>query len=164
MAYGFQVVIDSTDPHRLAAFWAVALDYVHEDNSTLIRRLLDGGVVTEDDVTTVDGRLAFRTAMAIRHPDDPVNPDTGTGQGRRVLFQTVAESANGVDDVDPAHLSAAKSAKNRVHLDVRVGSERQEAHVARLEELGATFLWTASEGDHGWVTMADPEGNEFCVA
>jgi hypothetical protein len=165
MPHRFQVVIDATDAHRLAAFWAVALDYVHEDNSPLIRRLLDAGVITEEDITSLDGRLVWRTAAAIRHPDDPVNADTGTGLGRRVLFQSVAEpgSPDARDDADPSHLSGPKTSKNRVHLDVQVGSERQEAHVAGLKELGATFLWTATEGDHGWVTMADPEGNEFCV-
>ena len=35
--------------------------------------------------------------------------------------------------------------------------------VAKLG-LGATELWRASQGPHSWVTMADPEGNEFCVA
>ena len=67
----------------------------------------------------------------------------------RVLFQQVPE---------------LRSGKNRLHLDVRIGPERREAEVARLVELGATELWRASQGPHAWVTMADPEGNEFCVA
>jgi hypothetical protein len=29
--------------------------------------------------------------------------------------------------------------------------------------MGATFLHTGRQGPHTWVTMADPEGNEFCV-
>ncbi|HEX4981366.1 MAG TPA: VOC family protein [Ilumatobacteraceae bacterium] len=32
------------------------------------------------------------------------------------------------------------------------------------EELGATRLYDGRQGPHTWVTMADPEGNEFCVA
>nr|WP_211240707.1 VOC family protein [Hamadaea tsunoensis] len=28
----------------------------------------------------------------------------------------------------------------------------------------ATRLWEGRQGPHTWVTMADPEGNEFCVA
>jgi hypothetical protein len=51
-----------------------------------------------------------------------------------------------------------------VHLDIRIGAERQEAEVARLLGMGATELWRASQGPSSWVTMADPEGNEFCVA
>ncbi len=66
-----------------------------------------------------------------------------------MLFQTAPES---------------KTGKNRVHLDVRVGDEKREAEVERLTARGATFLWRGQQGPHSWVTMADPEGNEFCVA
>ncbi len=45
-----------------------------------------------------------------------------------------------------------KTVKNRIHWDVR-------GDVAELEAAGATVLWSQPD----WVTMADPEGNEFCV-
>jgi predicted enzyme related to lactoylglutathione lyase len=51
-----------------------------------------------------------------------------------------------------------------VHLDVRVGAENVDSHVARLAERGATYLHEGAQGPFRWVTMADPEGNEFCVA
>jgi glyoxalase superfamily protein len=56
-----------------------------------------------------------------------------------------------------------KVAKNRLHLDVRVpgGWPGLQAKVAELVGAGATVL--ASFGEHH-VTLADPEGNEFCVA
>jgi predicted enzyme related to lactoylglutathione lyase len=57
----------------------------------------------------------------------------------------------------------AKTVKNRVHLDVRAGPDNIEAEVARLAAAGATVLYRGQQGPHGWVTMADPEGNEFCV-
>ena len=57
-----------------------------------------------------------------------------------------------------------KAAKNRMHLDLGpVGGTRDE-QVARAIALGATQL-----DDHrrdngtGWVVLADPEGNEFCI-
>ena len=60
-----------------------------------------------------------------------------------------------------------KSAKNRLHLDLdHDGSFDVEAEVQRLEALGATRrsdYITELGGDGGWVVMADPEGNEFCV-
>ena len=56
-----------------------------------------------------------------------------------------------------------KTVKDRIHLDVQVGAERRDAEVERLVALGATWLWEASQGPHSWVTLADPEGNEFCV-
>ena len=52
----------------------------------------------------------------------------------------------------------AKTVKNRLHLDLRVGAERREEEVARLIGLGATELWRGRQGPHGWVTLADPRG------
>jgi hypothetical protein len=57
-----------------------------------------------------------------------------------------------------------KAVKNRVHLDLHIGDERREAEVERLIGLGASRLWDGQQGPNRWVTMADPEGNEFCVA
>ncbi|HEX2362019.1 MAG TPA: VOC family protein [Jiangellaceae bacterium] len=57
-----------------------------------------------------------------------------------------------------------KTVKNRVHLDLQPQGVRRDDEVERLQALGATVV-----GDHrrpdgtGWVTMADIEGNEFCV-
>jgi Glyoxalase-like domain len=148
MAVPYKICIDCADPHRLAAFWADAMGYVVEDNSTMIQSLLDGGRVTTNDVTEVDGRLAFRTMAGIRDPDDPVDPFSGIGQGGRVLFQVVPEP---------------KVAKNRVHLDLHVGSDHRPEVVERLSALGGTVLWEGNEYGSTWITMADPEGNEFCV-
>ena len=56
-----------------------------------------------------------------------------------------------------------KSVKNRVHLDLRLSDGEVESMRARLVERGATVLHEGQQGPHRWVTMADPEGNEFCV-
>ena len=58
----------------------------------------------------------------------------------------------------------AKTVKNRMHLDVRIGDDDLETVRAALEARGATYLHTASQGPHSWITMTDPEGNEFCVS
>ncbi len=64
-----------------------------------------------------------------------------------------------------------KTAKNRVHLDIRAsagvdgeeGRERARHHAQRLVEAGATVLHEKDE-PIGWsIVMYDPEGNEFCV-
>lgn len=56
-----------------------------------------------------------------------------------------------------------KAVKNRVHLDLR--GESMAAEVERLLGLGATMVAERSLGeDVRWTVMADPEGNEFCVA
>ncbi|WP_114250073.1 VOC family protein [Streptomyces sp. Go-475] len=53
-----------------------------------------------------------------------------------------------------------KTVKNRLHLDFR--PDDQEAEVARLLALGARRA-DIGQGEQPWVTMTDPEGNEFCV-
>ncbi|ROR37467.1 hypothetical protein EDD39_5611 [Kitasatospora cineracea] len=53
-----------------------------------------------------------------------------------------------------------KTSKNRLHPDFR--PDDQEAEVAWLLSLGARRVDPAQDGQH-WVTLLDPEGNEFCV-
>jgi catechol 2,3-dioxygenase-like lactoylglutathione lyase family enzyme len=84
-----------------------------------------------------------------------VDPD---GVGSRLFFQPVPEG---------------KVVKNRVHLDVRVGTglvgaERLavlEAECARLLPLGAVRvqLLVADEENESCIVMQDVEGNEFCL-
>lgn len=53
--------------------------------------------------------------------------------------------------------------KNRVHLDVRIGAENVEAALARLTAKGGQVPVPGQPGPDTWVTIADPEGNEFCL-
>ncbi len=55
-----------------------------------------------------------------------------------------------------------KTAKNRIHLDVMTPD--CEGEVSRLVDLGATRVADMEEYGYEWTVMADPEGNEFCVA
>jgi predicted enzyme related to lactoylglutathione lyase len=55
-----------------------------------------------------------------------------------------------------------KTAKNRMHVDLTAPD--RDAEVQRLVELGATRLGEHDEYGVSWVVLADPEGNEFCVA
>jgi hypothetical protein len=141
MATDFQVVVDCAAPHELADWWADALGWqVEAQDAAFIRRMIDAGYATDDETTTHNGALVWKTGAAINSPD-PDRP--------RVLFQQVPEG---------------KTVKNRMHLDLRVGAERREAEVTRLVAAGATELHRASQGPHEWATLADPEGNEFCVS
>ncbi len=57
-----------------------------------------------------------------------------------------------------------KTAKNRVHLDLQPESTTRDASVSAAVAAGASILVDHRRDDgSGWVTMADPEGNEFCV-
>ncbi|MGW2208527.1 VOC family protein [Streptomyces sp. NPDC001781] len=144
----WKIVVDAVDPHTQADFWGAALHYEPEDNSALIERLLAAGALPGEATVEYHGRPAFRDLVAVRHPGDPYDPDTGTGLGRRVLFQRVPE---------------ARSGKNRLHLDLHAGPEGRVEEVARLTALGATVLREVSGPAGAWTVLADPEGNEFCV-
>jgi hypothetical protein len=140
MAFDIQVVIDSSSPHELADWWAEALGWqVETQDESFIQKMVDTGAASEEDTTRHRGALVWKIGAALNSPD-PERP--------RLLFQLVPEP---------------KTVKNRLHLDVRVGAERREAEVARLLSLGATELWRGSQGPFEWATLADPEGNEFCV-
>jgi len=55
-----------------------------------------------------------------------------------------------------------KTAKNRLHLDVSLVGCTRDEEVDRLTTLGAMRV-DIGQGEQGWVVLADPEGNEFCV-
>jgi hypothetical protein len=141
-----QLVVDCDDPQAQAGFWAAALGYLVEDAHALVEAVLAAGYADrERDTIEVDGRLAFRLGTGIKHPDDV---DLPRGTGRRILFQAVPSRAPG---------------KNKLHLDLNVGRDRIDAEVARLTALGATELYRVDEPGAFHTTMADPEGNLFCV-
>jgi hypothetical protein len=56
--------------------------------------------------------------------------------------------------------------KNRLHLDLRPRSATREEELETLLAHGASVV-ADHRGVHGpgsgWVTLADPEGNEFCI-
>jgi hypothetical protein len=57
-----------------------------------------------------------------------------------------------------------KVVKNRMHLDLLPTHRSRDEEVDRLLGIGATLLEDHRKADGaGWVTLADPEGNEFCV-
>src|SRR5215475_16199628 len=61
-----------------------------------------------------------------------------------------------------AHVPEGKIVKNRVHLDVNPTDRSQDEEIVRLIGLGATVV-NDNRPEFSWVTLADPEGNEFDV-
>ena len=60
----------------------------------------------------------------------------------------------------------AKTVKNRLHFDLRPSEGRRDKEVERVLALGATAV--DDQRNHygpgiGWMVLADPEGNEFCI-
>jgi hypothetical protein len=147
------VTIDSTDPAALLEFWCAALGYVVEPPPggypTWYAYWTEGLGIPPEELDDVDPE-AGNSAI--------VDPE---GVRPRIWFQPVPE---------------AKVVKNRVHLDVAVGGDRSrpveerraliDEAVGRLVGLGGRVLRVnAPEGSNYYaVVMADPQGNEFCVA
>ena len=139
-----QVTFDAAEPEKLAEFWGLALGYVVEPPPEGFESWEDfagSAGIPEADWGEVASRI------------DPA------GEGPRLYFQRVPE---------------AKTAKNRVHLDVRAapglqGEERMaalEVECERLVALGATRVRRHEPSppmSAGFIVMADPEGNEFCL-
>jgi hypothetical protein len=139
-----QVTFDCADPGALCLFWVEALGYQLQPSPP--------GFDTWD---------AFLDSVGV--PPEERNSRSAAipvdGDGPRLFFQRVPEG---------------KTAKNRVHLDVRAapgleGDARMsalEAEADRLVALGATRLRRfepGSEMSAGFIVMTDPEGNEFCL-
>jgi hypothetical protein len=90
-----------------------------------------------------EAELARLRSKGIDDPeDDPTVLVVAPGIRPRLFFQLVPEP---------------RTVKNRVHLDLACADP--EAEAARLVALGASVVGRYD----GWITLADPEGNEFCV-
>ena len=139
-----QVTFDCADPDGLCNFWVEVLGYQKQPPPP--------GFDTWD---------AFLESVHV--PPDQRNTRSAAvpvdSNGPRLFFQQVPEG---------------KSAKNRVHLDVRAapGLENEErmtaleAEADRLVALGGTRLERFEPGAEmsaGFIVMQDPEGNEFCL-
>jgi Glyoxalase-like domain len=152
MSRHIQVTFDARDPQALSCFWRDALGYVHPGPPGVdLPEGADPLAAWDEFLERVGVPPEQRnTRSAVEDPD---------GRGPRLFFQQVPE---------------AKVAKNRVHLDVRaapglLGEERMaalETECARLVALGATRLHRSEPAppmSAGFIVMADPEGNEFCL-
>jgi predicted enzyme related to lactoylglutathione lyase len=143
---GFQVTVDCADPYQQAVFWSQVLGYEIERKDAFIRDLMAQGLVQDDDVIEIEGSLFFRIGVGIRRAG--AEEAQVREPGGRLLF---------LRDPRP------KTEKNRMHLDVNVGADRLASETDRLVALGAKVLYEHNERDGHWVTLTDPEGNEFCL-
>jgi len=75
-----------------------------------------------------------------------------------VVVQLPSGQALGFQKVD-----APTPGKNRMHLDLTTDGDLT-ARVQELEAAGAQKIAEREMSGFAWVTLADPAGNEFCVA
>ncbi|MGC0272173.1 VOC family protein [Pseudactinotalea sp. Z1739] len=114
--------------------------------------------------TTIDARNAYEISewwkQVLDYGDVPGDPNE-PGHAECMI-----------QDVDGSHrilfleVEEPKSKKNRIHLDLRPTEGDRDTELARLLELGAREV-ADRRGKYGpgtgWVVLADPEGNEFCI-
>jgi catechol 2,3-dioxygenase-like lactoylglutathione lyase family enzyme len=112
--------------------------------------------------TTFDCRDAFALSEFWKQvlgyddvPGDPNEPGdeecmiVGRDDEPRLLFVEVPEG---------------KHVKNRVHLDLEPTDRDRDQEIERVIALGATPLHDLRKEDgSGWLVLADPQGNEFCI-
>ncbi|MGV9614717.1 VOC family protein [Nocardia xishanensis] len=152
MSRHIQITFDANDPKALSTFWRDALGYVHPGPPGVDLPADADPLAAWDEFLARIGVPPEQrnTKSAIEDPD---------GHGPRLFFQQVPEG---------------KVAKNRVHLDVRAapglqGEERMAALEAECDRLVALGAKRARRHEPepplsaGFIVMADPEGNEFCL-
>jgi hypothetical protein len=143
MSREIQVTFDCGDPAALAQFWAEALEYDVQPPPP--------GFETWDAALDAWG-------VPPEHRNDRSALVDPKGTGPRLFFQKVPEG---------------KTAKNRVHLDVRAAPGLDgEDRMAALEQVAERLVALGAQRDHrvdpgpmdnGFIVMQDPEGNEFCL-
>ena len=141
----WSMTFDCADPAVMAAFWGPALGYVEPPPP-------DGFPTWADWLT--------------HHEVPPDEWDDGA---------YLADPAGVLPSISFLKVPEPKVAKNRLHLDVAVSGGRTQplavreplvrAAVDRFVAAGATVLKEHDlRGELDHAVMADPEGNEFCVA
>lgn len=112
--------------------------------------------------TSVDARDAYAQsvwwAQVLDWTEDPDDPNLPEHEECLILSRDRSQLLLFIRVPDD------KVVKNRLHLDLRPVDGTREREVERLIALGATQLGDFRRPDgSGWITLADPEGNEFCV-
>lgn len=90
-------------------------------------------------------------------PDDPNEPGHS---------ECMIQSLDGSHRVLFIEVPDTKQVKNRLHFDLRPDDRTQAEEVARLLSIGAIQVADFRDSwgpGTGWVVLADPEGNEFCI-
>lgn len=112
--------------------------------------------------TTIDCRNAYELSdwwkQVLEYTDLPEDPNQPGHEecmivdpvtGNRLLFIEVPDE---------------RAVKNRIHFDLTPSDRRRESEIERVLGLGASEVADHRLPDgRGWVILADPEGNEFCI-
>jgi hypothetical protein len=132
----WDVTIDVADVPVMAGFWKLALGYV-----------------AAPPPAGFDSTEAWLASLGV--------PEEEWGDGAYLV-----DPAGAAPSLSLLKVPEPKTAKNRVHLDLRVGGDWPAAlaFADRLVAAGATILRQDDvNGRPHHLVCADPEGNEFCL-
>ena len=91
----------------------------------------------------------------VEDPDDPNEPGHA---------ECMISSADASSKLLFLEVPDAKRVKNRLHFDLRPSERTRDDELEWLLEKGAQNIEDLrNEDGSGWVVLADPEGNEFCI-
>ena len=86
------------------------------------------------------------------------------GEGGNEFFAEVSHPDGTLPNLLFIKVPEPRAVKNRVHLDLRPADRTREQETERILALGASQVADHRRSDgSGWITLADPEGNEFCI-
>ena len=112
--------------------------------------------------TTIDCRDAYALAewwkQILRYTDVPGDPNEPGHEECMILDQATGHRLLFIEVPDD------RQVKNRIHLDLVPVDRRRDDEINRVLALGAHELADLRNSDGtGWMVLADPEGNEFCI-
>jgi hypothetical protein len=112
--------------------------------------------------TSIDCRDAYELSRwwqgVLDYHEDPEDPNLPGHEECLII------SPDGTHRLLFIEVPEPKSVKNRLHLDLRPRERGRDEELAWLLAQGATQVDDHRREDGGgWVVLADPEGNEFCI-
>ncbi len=112
--------------------------------------------------TSFDSRDAYAMSVfwggVLGFAEDPKDPNVPGDE------ECMISSADGSQRLLFITVPDAKQVKNRLHLDLKAAEGSRDQELEWLSGLGAQQVADRRRPDgSGWVVLADPEGNEFCI-
>ncbi len=141
MGYEIQITVDAKDPHLQAKWWAQTLGWeVEPSDEQFIRGLVEAGHAQESDTTVFE--VGSSSGMRGRPSG---TPSTRSGPGCCSNW-----------------CPRAKRSRTGCISTLRVGDRREEWPPNWSPPAPRSCI-AAGRAPSIWITMTDPEGNEFCV-
>ena len=119
-------------------------------------------MVSKISHTTVDCLNAFALSewwkQVMGYTDVPGDPNEAGDEECMIIEPATSHCVLFIEVPD------SKAIKNRIHFDLTPTDRRRDEEIVRVVALGARQVADRRNADGtGWMVLADPEGNEFCI-